>query len=384
MKRGTLVSLAVRLVLGLALTLFFAPRLTLKADQKPEKNSDKNTATRAEPQITLEAISRDPEKWAGAAPTAIRWSEDSSKLDFQWNPERVDRSETYELDVRSPESKPRKVADDEKRWLSSNPGERNKADTLKVCAFQGDLYLHDLRTGKSRAITRTADPESNPRFSADGQSIVFQRGDNLFEWMIEGGETRQLTDFRRGKDPDEKPKLSKQDEELEKEQLDLFEVIRKQDKDEKETKERTKRERGSFPEATYLKENESVSLLQLTPDRKAVTFILVDRTEASKAKVPDMPKYVTKSGYTETERLGSQIGGAGRVKVGAPQAKQKLGVINTADGKITYVDMGLDKREFSIQITGPGDFGGFGGSAVSWSEDGRNAFCILRSQDNKD
>ena len=384
MKPGTLLSQALRILLGLAVALFFAPRLSLSADQKPEKAADKNTATRAEPQMSLEAISRDPEKWAGTAPTAVRWSEDSSKLDFQWNPERVDRSETYELDVRSGDPKPRKVSDDEKRWLSSNPGERNRADTLKVCAFQGDLYLHDLRTGKVRAITRTADPESNPRFSADGQSVVFQRGDNLFEWVIEGGETRQLTDFRRGKDPEEKPKLSKQEEELEKEQMDLFEVIRKQDKDEKETKERTKRERGSFPEATYLKENESVSSLQLTPDRKAVTFILVDRTEASKAKVPDMPKYVTRSGYTETERLASQIGGAGRVKVGAPQAKQKLGVINAADGKISYVDMGLDKREYSIQSVAPGDFGGFGGSAVAWSEEGKNAFCILRSQDNKD
>src|SRR4026207_1330507 len=101
MKPGTLVSHALRLLLGLALALFFAPRVSLRADQKPERNVDKNSATTAGPQITLEAISRDPEKWAGAAPTAARWSEDSSKLDFQWNPERGDRSETYELDVRS-------------------------------------------------------------------------------------------------------------------------------------------------------------------------------------------------------------------------------------------------------------------------------------------
>lgn len=166
MKPGTLVSQALRILLGLALALFFAPRLSLRADQKSDRNADKNTAIRAEPQLTLEAISRDPDKWAGTAPTAVRWSEDSSKLDFQWNPERGDRSETYELDVRSSDPKPRKVADDEKRWLSSNPGERNRADTLKICAFQGDLYLHDLRTGKVRAITRTADPESNPRFSS--------------------------------------------------------------------------------------------------------------------------------------------------------------------------------------------------------------------------
>src|SRR5262249_45815801 len=161
-----------------------------------------------------------------------------------------------ELDVRAGAPPARKVADEEKRWLSSNPGERNKAETLKVYAFAGDLYLHDLRRGKTRQIVATSDTESNPHFSADGQSIIYVRGDKLCEWVIETGETRQLTDFRRGKDPDEKPKLSKQEESLEKQQLELFEIVRKRDKDEKEQKERAKRERGPFPEPTYLKENE--------------------------------------------------------------------------------------------------------------------------------
>ena len=73
---------------------------------------------------------------------------------------------------------------------------------------------------------------------------------------------------------------------LEKEQLELFEILRKQEKDDKEQKERTKRERGPFPEPTYLKETESVGNFQLSPDRSMVTFILTDRADANKAKVP--------------------------------------------------------------------------------------------------
>jgi dipeptidyl aminopeptidase/acylaminoacyl peptidase len=356
-----------------------APGSALAQQAKP-------TAAASAPRLlTLEAISRDPGKWAGTAPSQIRWSEDGSKLHFLWNPERGDRSELYELDVRTPGATPRKVADEEKRWLSSNPGERNQAGTLKVYAYQGDIYLHDLRSGKTRQITRTADSESAPRFSFDQKSILFTRSDNLYEWVIESGELIQITDFRRGRDPEEKPKLSKQDEYLEKQQLELFEIIKKQDKDEKENKERTKRERGPFPDATYLKENESVSSLQLSPDRSFVTFILTDRTEAAKAKVPEMPKYVTKSGYTETERLSTQIGGTGRVKVGAEQPKQKLGIMNTTDGKVRYVDMGLDKREFGFQLIG-GDAGAFfgGNVAVAWSDDGKHAFCVLRARDNND
>ncbi len=345
----------------------------------------KQPSAKPEPQLTLDAISRDSGKWAGTAPAQIRWAEDGTKLHFQWNPERADRNELYELAVNSPDAKPRKVPDEEKRWLSSNPGERNKAETLKVYVFQGDIYLHDLRTGKTRQITMTSDPESNARFSFDAKGILFTRSDNLFEWVIETGETLQLTDFRKGKDPEEKPKLTKQDEYLEKQQLDLFEVLKKQEKDEKEQKERTRRERGPFPEPTYLKDTESVGSLQLSPDRSLVTFVLTDRAEANKAKVPEMPKYVTKSGYVETERLASQIGGSGRVKVSAAQPVQKLGVMNTADGKITYVDMGLEKREFGFQFVGGEPAAFFGGvQAVAWSDDGMSAFCVLRARDNND
>jgi len=351
----------------------------------PQKKSS-TAKSQSEPKLTLEAISRDAGKWAGTAPGQIRWTEDGAKLHFTWNPERGDRAELYELDVRAPGAQPRKVADDGKRWLSSNPGARNREETMKVWAYQGDLFLHDIRAGKTKQMTRTADPETAPRFSYDGQSVVFTRSDNLFEWVIATGETRQLTDFRRGKDPEEKPKLTKQDEYLEKQQLELFEVIQKQEKDDKENKERTKRERGPFPDATYLKENESVTSLQLSPDRKTITFLLNDRTDASKAKVPEMPKYVTKSGYMETERLASQIGGAGRVKVGAAQPVQKLGILDAETGKITYVDMGFDKREYGFQLIGAPDIGGppVGAVALEWSDDGKNAFCIVRARDNND
>ncbi|HSE98541.1 MAG TPA: prolyl oligopeptidase family serine peptidase [Blastocatellia bacterium] len=370
--------------LSLSLVILIADVADLSAAQRQDKNAAKSATAKAGPWLTLEAISREPGKWAGTPPAAIRWVEDSSKLHFQWNPERGDRPELYELAIGPNPATPRKLSDDEKRWLTSNPGERNRDDSLKVYAFQGDIYLHDLKSGKTRAVTRTSDSESTPRFSADGQSIVFQRGDNIFEWVISTGETRQLTDFRRGKDPEEKPKLSKQDEMLEKQQLELFEVIRKQDENEKEQKERTRRERGPFPEPTYLKENETVSNLQLSPDRKYVTFILTDRNELSKAKIPEMPKYVTRSGYTETERLATQIGGTGRVKVGAVQVKQKLGVLNADDGKIRYVDTGLDKREHGFQSIAGTDFGATGGYALVWSDDGKNAFCVLRARDNKD
>jgi dipeptidyl aminopeptidase/acylaminoacyl peptidase len=369
-------------ILLLSVALVGVPSARLEAKDPP---ATKRAAAPPPPALTLEAISRDAAKWAGSPPTAVRWTEDGSKLHFQWNPERADRSELYELDLRAADAKPRKVADDEKRWLSSNPGVRNHAGSLKVYAYQGDLYLFDRATGQSAQLTRTADAESNPHFSFDQKSILYTSNNNLYERVLATGEIRQITDFRRGRDPEEKPKLSKQDDYLEKQQLELFEILQKQEKNETENRERTKRERGPFPQATYLKENEAVSNLQLSPDRKFVTFLFTDRTEAARSKVPEMPKYVTKSGYSETERLATQIAGTGRVKVGAAQPVQKLGIMDTETGKVNYVDFGLEKRAFSFQLVG-GDVGQFfgGNAAVAWSEDGKNSFCVLRARDNKE
>jgi dipeptidyl aminopeptidase/acylaminoacyl peptidase len=376
---------ALRDTVALLLTLALALPVPAFADPPKGKPAKSKAAAPAPPLLTLEAISRDTGKWAGTPPGQVRWSEDGTKLHFQWNPERGDRAEQYELDVRTANAAPRKVESEERRWLSSNPGVRNRAETLKVYAFQGDLYLHDRKTGKTTQLTRTAGSESNPHFSFDDQSILFTSENNLFERVLATGEIRQITDFRRGRDPNEKPKLSKQDEYLEKQQLELFEIIQKQEKDEKEQRERTKAERGPFPEATYLKENESVSSLQLSPDRKFVTFLLTDRTEAARSKVPEMPKYVTKSGYSETERLATQIGGTGRVKVGAAQPTQKLGIVMTDSGKVTWVEFGLEKRAFGFQLIG-GEAGQFfgGNAAVAWSDDGKHAFSVLRARDNKE
>ncbi len=339
------------------------------------------------PVITLEQISRDAGKWAGTPPSTIAWSEDGAKLYFQWNPEREDRTSLYELAV-TDGAQPRKVKDEEKRFLSYQVGERNREETMKVYTFAGDIYLYDLRNGKTLRVTETSDTESQPRFTTSGgPSITYVRGDNLYEWVIGTGQTRQLTDFRKGRNPDEKPKLSKEEDYVEKQQQDLFEIIKKQERDEKENKERAKRE-NPRPEPIYLKETESAGSMQLSPDRKWVTFVLTDRADSSKAKVPVMPKYVTKSGYTETETLTGQGAlSVGRVKVGVDQAKYKLGVMDAVSGKVNYADMGLDKRGYSFISTGSG--GGaspfaFFGETVAWSDDGSKAFCVLITQDNKE
>src|ERR1700744_1310286 len=73
--------------------------------------------------LTVEKIMRDP-KWIGTSPSNIRWSDDSKKIYFNWNPENADLSELYSITPN--DTKPQKVNLGERKALSSANGSWNK------------------------------------------------------------------------------------------------------------------------------------------------------------------------------------------------------------------------------------------------------------------
>src|ERR1019366_3277989 len=60
----------------------------------------------------------------------------------------------------------------------------------------GDLFLYDNSTGKTRQLTKTTDAEVNPRFLPDGKRISFTRAGNLYVMSLENGTLVQMTDIR--------------------------------------------------------------------------------------------------------------------------------------------------------------------------------------------
>jgi hypothetical protein len=187
---------------------------------------------------------------------------------------------------------------------------------------------------------------------------------------LDSGAVRQVTNFRTGKDPEAKPTQTDLQAYLETQQRELFDYIQETERTEEDRKEREKAARGPRPEPFYLKDSQRVSDLQLSPDGTFVTFILAERAEAEKGKVVDMPTYVTKSGFVETQKLtrGFDIG---RVKAGEPVVMYTLGVVTLADGSVAWVDHGQRDRQVSF-------------NAPVWSEDGRRAVAWAGSVDHKD
>ena len=258
----------------------------------PQPATPGRVANGVPPRLTLEAISRDNAKWIGTPPSDVRWSVDGQHLYFTWNPERADVSELYTMPVSG--GTPTKVPHEKRRFVVPDTARFNRERTAQVYDLFGDVFVVTLADAQVRQITSTDAAERNAHFTFDGKAVTFERDNNLFASDLTTGLVRQITNFRTGKDPDEDPKGTDQQEYLEKQQMSLFEYLQKTERLDKERKAREKAERGGI-DPYYLKDTQRVADLQLAPDGRFVTFVLADRGPADKSKVTEMPKYVTKS-----------------------------------------------------------------------------------------
>ncbi len=318
--------------------------------------------------LTLELLAEDNAKWIGTSPSQVRWSEDSASIYFLWNPEAKDDPELYVIPREG--GTPQRVAREQYRAIPPPDAEKNRDATMKVYAAYGDIFVVTTPGQQVRRLTNTEPVERTPHFSFDGKMVTFERDMNLFQVSLDTSDEQQLTNFKTGPNPEQKPKQTEAHKYLEKQQQDLFEYLRETERLERERKEFEKAERGPRPAPHYLKETERVSDLRLSPDGKFVTFLLSDRSAAADAKVVEMPNYVTKSGFTEMRKL-SGGGDTGRVKAGEPVLSYRLGVVTLADGRVSWVDHGQGAR--AVNLNPP-----------VWSEDGRRAMAWAASVDHKD
>jgi dipeptidyl aminopeptidase/acylaminoacyl peptidase len=124
---------------------------------------------------------------------------------------------------------------------------------------------------------------------------------------------------------------------------------------------------------------------------------MVINNESDKAKKTIVPNYITEAVYTDTI--------PGREKVGDAQPPSRIAVVNAMNGEVKWFDHGLKPiappAEAQKSVTGtPPEEQGKGTEqkteksepkerevslrAPIWSEDGKHAFVVVRSSDNKD
>ncbi len=360
----------------LRLTALFALLFTVPVAAQPTER----------PRLTVEQIMQDPETWIGAWPSDVFWTDAGDYVYFSWNPRGQFPSDSL-YKVAPGEIDPVEVSAAERRSLPprftgwhTDRLAYNGDFSMRVFTRDGDLYLYVV--GGDPAVlpmTETRERETDPRFSLDGRRVVFTREGNVYSLDFTTGTLRQHTDLREGSEPkDHTP--SDQDAFLERQQRDLFDVLREAAREDslREVAEEVETAARALP-PTYYVGDKDVRQLSLSPDERFVTFVLVEDVEAATTSMTD---YVTQSGYAE-ELIA-------RPKVGAPSDRYELVVqdlerdtsyvvdLTTLPGAFAPIDVAAERGETADSSRVLIPFG------PRWSPDGRYAVLDIRTTDNKD
>ena len=358
----------------------------------------------APPALTVDFIMRDP-KWMGSFPSQPYWSEDGQALYFRWNPELVDADSLYQISRHG--GKPEKVPPVLRRELPARDGAYTRDYSQKVFERDGDVFLLDVPKGITRQITNTSGRESAPRFSFSEKAVFFVSDRNLYRWELatgaassRGGQNpegqgmlSQCTDFRSGEAPREPRPRTDEQKYVAQEELRLVATLKKRKDDREKAKKQREALEPKRPKKIYLGRKE-VQHVQVSPDEHYITFRLSSpATDARTAQVPD---YVTESGFTEEIST--------RLKVGEPTGSFEFGVYDIAADTVYHVSADslpgvFDPPEFTMAHTGNDSSRADSTQSPQatrkkpravnwhgpfWSDDGKSAFVIVCSLDNKD
>ena len=353
--------------------------------------------------LTVQKIMRDP-KWMGVAPTNYRWAGDSKTVYFNWNPENKEKDLAYKVSVIT--NKAEVTEENAAEKAAEKSYSFNKDKSLGLSEKAGDIYLFNFKSQKETRLTNTIDREMGSYFLYNND-VIFQRGDNLFQVNLSTAETKQLTNFVRGKRPalgaaqaggtSSKVTSSLQDSWLKTDQTELFDIIKKRNKQSSVGGQGTGVARrfgfgGGAPESNqktikpiYL-EDKFLSSLKVSPDSKYITYRLTAPVSSNRNII--VPNYVTASGYTEDI--------PGRTKVGETQTVSEAYILNSEKDSVYTVntsqipgikDLPDYLKDYPKQLEErikknedrKVDLG-----TPNWNENGTAAFITASSQDNKD
>ncbi|MFH0991357.1 MAG: prolyl oligopeptidase family serine peptidase [bacterium] len=364
--------------------------------------------------LTVENIMRDP-KWMGISPSNPQWSEDGQWLFFRWRTKEDKADSLYAISAKG--GTPRRATLEEQRSLNIRGGVYTKDYSRRLYSNDGDIIIQDRKTKALTQLTNTLDNESNPRYSFDEKKIIYERGGNLYMRELATAIETQLTNIISGgtsttqqttpqftgmmgqgqrfggrtqqgeggggggsaqmRDRTESKMTLQQY--LQNQQMQLFDVLRER-----------RAQRGGTRGAMRLSETKrkkpfntgtkNMMGLALSPDEHFVTFTLIQNPTDPKRTI--VPSYITESGYTEDIN--------GRTKVGEPLASYEFNVYNLALDSVMQVKPDnipgiMPVRAASDTVRRrPVPPRAVSYSGPFWSDDGKNAFVQVFSQDNKD
>ena len=308
------------------------------------------------------------EAHTGRAPSDVRWTDDGRWIYFEWQPGGLAWDEGTSLYRVSAEGgTPEKLDEDAAREVAPllAGGDLSPDRRRRVASVDGDLYLIDRRSLTARRLTHTEDAEGQPLFTADGSGVLFRRGSDLYRLDLSDGSLTQLTRISSQPAPDEDEDAEGQRGFLERQQLELFEHIRRGTERREREDSLRDAEESTEPATVHLESGERVQ--GLTPTEDGAYVLVRVGADAPDAKQTIVPDWVTEDGYTRDLTV--------RTKVGDDQDRARAGVLETATGDITWIDVEPDgyEAEHPSRVFSTG-----------WNDAGTKAFVFAVSFDDRD
>lgn len=332
--------------------------------------------------ITLDQAMAHPD-WIGNPVEAAWWSWNGKDVYFKQKRTGSPLRDTFLVSRNGAQ----RVADSELTKLDSATVVYNRAHTRTIMVRNGDLFERDLKNGALVQITRGVKAE-DPQFSSDERAVQFRVGHDWFSWDRASRLQAPVALPRAAKDP-----VAQDPDALRDMQLRLITTLKRARDDRDANRTRAEEERRldptRAPSPVYLGDKVTIEGSALAPDGRWLVIVTAPKS-FDKGRVGKMPRYVTESGYEETDDERTRVGRTGP----APHA---LKLIDLATNKVQ--DIGFDtlpgiatdplaalraqakleplKGNRPVRIADRAD-------AVRWSLDGKQAAIMLRAIDNKD
>ncbi|MBX3173496.1 MAG: prolyl oligopeptidase family serine peptidase [Gemmatimonadaceae bacterium] len=316
--------------------------------------------------LSVKNIMRGPEL-TGREPSNPQWTADGQWVYFRWLPPGSawhEQLKPYRVAPRAgatPEEVTPAHMDSVAPMLASGP--RSRDGRVRAVTAGGDVWIQQFDRGRVslRRVTQTNDNESGVRMAQDGRTLYFVRENNAYAFDLASGLTRQLTDIRSGSGPRDPAAPTGQRAALAQQQRDLLEVVREELRT--DSIRRAQREEAASRDlpTIWIPTAERIGQLSISPN--GMSGLLTTFTPGRDTKGSDVPDYITPEGYPRMI--------PGRTKVGDNQATIKVGHVDFATGKVTWLKLSPD----SVPA---------GQANVSdWSADGAHAILSVVSSDFK-
>lgn len=346
--------------------------------------------------LTLEQIMADPD-WLGREPESAHWNYDSQQVYYQRKQQGSELRDWFARPLAANDNGSAVTLAQQHQAGSAN-AVYNADRSLQAYAFEGDIYVRDMASGKLTQLTRDNATQYAPEFLLDGR-LTYREGWNWYAENLTSGQRIELVSLKTEDQPKgpTKPKGY-----LAQEQHKLIEFVALQQKNAEQrfaAKQQLQQQNSNIAAAAfYLGKGMQVVGASLSPK---ADYMLVSVRKAGKRNEKDiMPNYITSNGDIAAEAVRARVNDV----TPEPQRIMLLSLLDGSSTELSYTSLpGYNedvlaevkaenakakgekyKSEKVIRDIGLMDDWYWSQGAIRWHASGQQVALMLKALDNKD